>query len=213
MIILSAITVIVIILIFLYLLEVSSYIVILTNFKNRSYDRVVSNGKRFQYLSLVNILLIIFFSSNFLQSFFPENFSYFRDLWGWFSLIGLVFIIGGSRIMYLATRLLNQKQGKLMTKGIYGTMRHPIYLAIILISYGSAIILDSVIGLLLILINIVILEFVSSIEEKHVLLVKFQSPYQVYKDSLHYRLFPNPYNYILIIISILIAYVGFLDFM
>jgi len=207
----SVIIIIVIILISFYLLEVSSYIFILTNFKNRSYDKIITRGKFFQYLSLVNLLILIFFTSNFFQFFFPENFSYFHDLWGWFSLIGVIFIIGGSRIMYLATKLLHQKEGKLVTKGIYKTMRHPIYLALILISFGSAIILDSVIGLLLIPLIIAVLEIISLLEEKHVLMVKFQSQYQTYKEMIPYRLFSNPYNYVLIIISILIAYVGILN--
>ena len=207
----SAIIIIVAILIFFYLLEVSSYIFILTNFKNRSYDKIITRGKFFQYLSLVNLLILLFFTSNFFQFFFPENFSYFYDLWGWFSLIGVIFIIGGSRIMYLATKLLHQKEDKLVTKGIYKTMRHPIYLALILISFGSAIILDSITGLLLIPFIIAVLEIISFLEEKHVLMIKFQSQYQTYKEMIPSRLFPNPYNYVLIIISILIAYVGFLN--
>ncbi|MHA1104996.1 MAG: methyltransferase family protein [Promethearchaeota archaeon] len=206
----SIITIIVIILISFYLLEVFSYIFLLTNFKNRSYDKLITYGKSFQYLSLVNLLIITFFTSNLFQFFFPENLSYFHDLWGWFSLIGLIFIIGGFKIMYLATKLLIQKKGKLITKGIYGTMRHPTYLALILIFFGSAIILDSVTGLLFVPLVIVVLEIISLLEEKHVLIVKFQSQYQTYKERIP-RLFPNPYNYLLIIISILIVYVGILN--
>jgi len=207
----SAIIIIVVILISFYLLEVSSYIFILTNFKNRSYDKIITRGKSFQYLSLVNLLILILFTSNIFQSFFPENLSYFHNLWGWFSLIGIVFIIGGSRIIYLASKLVHQKEGKLVTKGIYKTMRHPIYLALILILFGSAIILDSVTGLLLIPLIIAVLEIISLLEEKHVLMKKFQSQYQTYKEMIPSRLFPNPYNYLLIIISILIAYVGILN--
>jgi len=113
--------------------------------------------------------------------------------------------------MYLATKLLLQKKGKLITKGIYGIMRHPTYLALILISFGSAIILDSVTGLLLIPLVIVVLEIISLLEEKHVLIVRFQSQYQTYKETIPFRLFPNPYNYLLIIISILIVYIGILN--
>lgn len=207
----SIITIIVIFLISFYFLEVFSYIILLTKFKNRSYEKLSTPGKIFQYLSLANLLILIFFTSNFLQFYFPENFSYFNDLWGWFSLIGLIFIIGGSRIMYLTKKLVHQKKGKLITKGIYGIMRHPTYLALILISFGSAIILDSIIGLLLIPIVLVILEIVCFVEEKYVLLVKFQSQYQSYKEKIPSRLFPNPYNYLLIIISILIIYIGILN--
>lgn len=207
----SIITIIVIILISFYFLEVFSYIFQLINFKNRSYDKLMTHGKYFQYLSLVNLLIIMFFTSNIFQSFFPENLSYFHNLWGWFSLIGVIFIIGGSRIMYLATKLLYQKKSKLVTKGIYKTTRHPIYLALILILFGSAIILDSVAGLLLIPLIIAVLGIISLLEEKHVLMVKFQSQYQTYKEMIPSRLFPNPYNYLIIIISILIVYVGILN--
>ncbi|MHA1669492.1 MAG: methyltransferase family protein [Promethearchaeota archaeon] len=209
----SIIIIVIIILISLYLLEVSSYIFILTNFKNRFYDKLLTHGKVFQYISLANLLVISFFTSNIFESFFPENLSYFHDLWGWFSLIGLVFIIGGSRIMYIATKLLHQKKDKLLSKSIYGVMRHPIYLALTLILYGGAIILDSITGLLLIPLIIITLEIISLLEEKCVLLVKFQSQYQTYKEKIPSRLFPNPYNYLLIIISILIAYVGILNFL
>ena len=207
----SIITIIVIILLSFYLLEVFSYIFLLTNFKNSSYDKLITFGKSFQYLSLANLLIITFLTSNFFQFFFPENLSYFHDLWSWFSLIGLIFIIGGFRIMHLTKKLLHQKKGKLITKGIYGTMRHPTYLALILITFGIAIILDSVTGLLLVPLVIVVLEIISLLEEKHVLLVKFQSQYQTYKEKIQSRLFPNPYNYLLIIISILIVYVGILN--
>jgi len=207
----SIIIIIVIILISSYFLEVSSYISQLINFKNKSYDKLMTRGKFFQYLFLVTLLIITFFTSNIFQSFFPENLSYFHNLWGYFALIGIIFIIGGSRIMHLATKLLHQEMGKLITKGIYKTTRHPIYLALILISFGSAIILDSVAGILLIPLNTGVLEILSSLEEKYVLTVKFQSQFQKYKERVPSKLFPNPYNYLLIIISILTTYVGILN--
>lgn len=207
----SIIIISVIILFAFYLIEVSWYISLLTNFENKSYDKLIAKGKIFQYLSLSNLLLIPLLTSNILESFFPENISYFYGLWGWFSLIGMVFIIGGSRIMFIATKLSNQKKGKLVTSGIYGMMRHPIYLAQILILFGSAIILDSTAGLILIPLITVLLGLISLLEEKYVLLIKFQSHYQTYKERIPSRLIPNPYNYVLIIISVLIIYVGFIN--
>ena len=165
----------------------------------------------FMYFSIFLLISILIINSNFFSGFFNENISFFRSFWNWFIILGIIFLIGGLRIMQVSNRLLNKEKLVYSTNGIFKIMRFPRYSALFLIYSGLAILLDSFIGVIFIPFFAGLLEIITSIEEKGVLLKKYKESYKAYVQKTPSKLFPNPYNYVLIIIVILIFYVGFLN--
>ncbi|MBY8987783.1 MAG: hypothetical protein KGD61_04965, partial [Candidatus Lokiarchaeota archaeon] len=55
------------------------------------------------------------------------------------------------------------------------------------------------------------IEILGFFEEKYVLLPEFGKKYNDYRRKTPNRLISQPYNYLLIIIAILVFYVGFLN--
>ncbi|MFX0177492.1 MAG: methyltransferase family protein [Candidatus Hodarchaeota archaeon] len=181
-----------------------------------------NNKFRKTYLKIFPIFWAICFglvpilNSSLLNFIFSKNISFFGKFSIWFLLLGLIFIILGIKINSMAKKLLKDKKSKelefkLIDEGIYKVMRYPIYTAWILIFIGVNLILDSFIGLILCPILYILVEIKINIEEKLILSPKFGKKLGAYKEKTPYRLFPNPYNYILIIIAILIIYIGFLS--
>jgi protein-S-isoprenylcysteine O-methyltransferase Ste14 len=160
-------------------------------------------------LLLFSILII---NSSVFSAFFKENLSYFGNLWTWFTVLGILLLVSGVRIMQLANRLLGKNKKIYSTEKIFKIMRFPKYSALFLIYYGLAILLDSFIGILFIPLFIVLLEIIVNLEEKKVLLKKYKKSYENYMQKTPAKLFPNPYNYVIIIITVLIFYIGFFKF-
>lgn len=156
-------------------------------------------------------------NSSFFQPFFKENISYFYLYWIWFLLIGLLFIGIAIRLNSLARTTLktnreNSKNQKLVTKGVYEIIRHPIYSAWFLIFLGFVFVFDSLIGLIFSPILILLTEVEAILKEKYVLIPKFGMGYQNYKKNTPYRIISPPYNYLFIIIAILVLYIGAINF-
>ncbi|MFX0023033.1 MAG: methyltransferase family protein [Candidatus Hermodarchaeota archaeon] len=165
-------------------------------------------------LSLVPIPVI---NSSFLRMFFPNNYSYFGDFWIFFVLFGIVLIFIGIIFIKRANRVykvksIDEDSSKLITKGIFKLIRHPIYSAWGLIFFGVAIISDSLISLITSALIFILLEIHSIYEEKLILIPKYGNIYENYKNKTPNRIIPTPLNLLLIIITIIIAYVGFLNF-
>ena len=57
----------------------------------------------------------------------------------------------------------------------------------------------------------ILIELLCSLEEKYLLTSKFEKIYDQYKKKIPYRLISPPYNYIFIIMGIIVAYIGFLN--
>ena len=153
-------------------------------------------------------------NSSLFNHLFDENISFFQDLWIWFGLIGICLLAGGIRIIQLANQSFKSNINDKMvysTVGISKVMRHPHYTALFLMYNGLSIVLDSLVGILILPFLAILLEITIYLEEKKVLLRKFKSTYQNYIKKTPSKLFPNPYNYILIIVDLLIFYVGFLN--
>lgn len=168
----------------------------------------------FVYFTMLLLFSILIINSSIFNHVFDENVSYFQDLWIWFSLIGIFLIFGGIRIMQIANKSFkSNKKDKLefSTTGIFKVMRHPHYTALFLMYNGFSIILDSLIGILMLPFLAILLEIIANIEEKQVYMKKLKGPYQNYIKKTPSKIFPNPYNYVLIIVNILIFYVGFLN--
>jgi protein-S-isoprenylcysteine O-methyltransferase Ste14 len=171
----------------------------------------------FPYIWTISLVGILILNSYFLQIIFPANFSYFQDLWIWFLLLGIVFILVGFKIISMVRKLfkvkvLSENDSKLITSGPYSLVRHPIYLAWILILTGWSFILDSPLAILFIPFLITSLHIQCIYEEKHILIPKYGESYLRYAEKIPYRLFSPPYNYLAIIIAIIVLYIGFVNF-
>ena len=106
---------------------------------------------------------------------------------------------------------MKESDSKRITYGIYKLIRHPIYSAWSIIFLGAAILSDSLLCLILSFIFLIIMEFHAIIEEKLILIPKYGDTYDNYKKKTPYRIIPTPFKLILIIITVLIVYVSFLN--
>ncbi len=166
---------------------------------------------------IITIGIIPIINSSFFQPFFKENFSYFGQYRIWFLIIGIIFIGIGLKIHSLAFKALNAKkidvkQLELIRKDMFAIIRHPIYLSWILMFFGIVLIFDSFIALIFCPILTIFVEFLGFFEEKYILIPEFGKKYKDYKKKTPYRLIAPPYNYLLIILAIIAAYIGFLNF-
>lgn len=151
-----------------------------------------------------------------ITSSFITEISVFQLLWPGFLAIGIIFVVLGVKIGKMAleankVRGLAKGNYRLKTESPYNIMRHPMYAAWALVFFGLALILDSIIALIITPFFMLFLEFEGYLEEKYLLLPKFGEKYEDYKEKVPCRLFPSPYNGLLIIIAILIVYVGYLN--
>ncbi|MFX1497184.1 MAG: methyltransferase family protein [Promethearchaeota archaeon] len=162
-------------------------------------------------------VLILVPTSNIIQFIFNKNFSYFQDLWTWFLVLGVIFIIAGFKIISMVKKLykkktINIKGSKLVEKGIYSIIRHPLYLSWFLIFIGFSFIFDSTLTIIFLPIFIILLEIQTFLEEKFILIPIFGKKYQEYKKKTPFRLIPRPYIYIFVILAVIVVYIGFYNF-
>ncbi len=173
--------------------------------------------KIFPILWTSSLIIILFINSSLLQFIFSENISYFQEIWIWFLILGITFVIIGIRIASMAikkykVKVIDVKESKLIKTGIYSVIRHPIYLSWVLIFMGCSFAFDSFLAILFIPILTVLLEIHCILEEKYILIPNFGEEYLEYKNKIPFRLFSPPYSYLLIIISLIVIYIGFLNF-
>lgn len=139
----------------------------------------------------------IFLTVSCMNIFFYELFSLFipRIKFGFLTeivqIIGFTFVIGGNITLFLAYHELGEywtypidgiKKLKLVTSGIYGKIRHPIYLSFILFSLGFELILLDPIMLILFIISFIGL-FIQAKEEERILYEYFGQEYMKYKEK------------------------------
>ncbi|MFX0000020.1 MAG: methyltransferase family protein [Candidatus Hodarchaeota archaeon] len=172
--------------------------------------------KAFPIIWFISTTLIPIINSSFFQPFFEENISYFHQYWLWFMLIGIIIIIFGIKILSLIKKLLKaaniEETGhNLIKTGVYEIARHPQYFSWILIYLGITFILDSFIAIITIPILLILTELLCFLEEKYLLIPKFGENYDRYKKKTPYKLISPPYNYIFIIMGLIVAYIGFLN--
>jgi len=172
----------------------------------------------FPYIWTISLVCTLIFNSNFLQFIFPINFSYLQDLWIWFLLLGIVLIVVGIKVISMVRKVFKVKgmssdESILITKGPYALIRHPIYLAWILIFTGWAFILDSPLAIIFIPVLILLLWIHSIYEERYILLPEYGDRFLQYCKKVPYRIFSTPYNYIIIIIGIVVGYLGLINWL
>ena len=178
------------------------------NIKNKS-------SKIFSIIMIISAGLIPIVNSSLFQPFININVSYFEEYWLWFILLGILFIAIGIKLHSLAIKAFNLRnnsphQHQLLRKGIFEITRHPVYLSWWFIFLGITFVMDSIVALIFCPILIVFIEILGFFEEKYILLPEYGKKYNSYKQKTPNRLISQPYNYLLIIIAILVCYVGFL---
>lgn len=159
-----------------------------------------------------SLTLIPIITSSFFEPFFGSK-SYFEQLWIWFLILGIVLVIsalyfGNSAMKINKIRGLAKGKSRLITDGPYKIMRHPMYTSWAFSFLGLALIFDSFIALLITPFLILLLELEGFLEEKYLLIPQFGEKYENYRQKTPRRLFPTPFNVILILIAIFIVYVG-----
>jgi len=175
-------------------------------------------NKLYPILWMISLYLIPIINSSVFQFIFPGNVSFFRQNSIWFLILGIIFVALGLKINSNANKLLKHEEHdkdmtRLITNGIYKIMRHPLYSAWIIIFIGLTFIFDSFVSLIICPFLIVLVEIESYFEEEKILIKKFGTKYEDYKLKVPSRLFPQPYNYILIILTIILIYIGFINYL
>ena len=208
--------IIILVLIFLFLLNFHTYWILILKQKLLNSKLSDLYKKLFPIIWIICVFLIPIVNSSLFQPFFNENVSYFHQYWIWFIFIGIIIIVLGIKIHTLATKLLETaiNEGEtpiLIRKGVYEIVRHPQYLSWFLVYLGITFIFDSFIAVIISPIFLILTELLCFLEEKYLLISKFEKKYDQYKKKTPYRLISPPYNYIFIIMGIIVVYIGFLN--
>ncbi|MCK4686670.1 MAG: DUF1295 domain-containing protein [Candidatus Lokiarchaeota archaeon] len=205
-----------IILLIIFIFNLILYWILFLKVKDKERKSVKVFYKLFPLIWTLSIVPIPIINSSFLKLWFPNNFSYFQQYWIFFALFGITLIIIGINFAKRARKIykvksLDETSSKLITRGIFKLIRHPIYSAWGIIFIGAAIISDSFISLLISLLILIILEIHAMLEENLILIPKYGKSYENYKRKTPNRIIPTPMNLLLIIIALVIVYVGFLN--
>jgi protein-S-isoprenylcysteine O-methyltransferase Ste14 len=88
--------------------------------------------------------------------------------------------------LYTVVKKLEDQQ--VVSTGLYGVVRHPMYMAIILSAFSGAFILGSLFGVYIAIIMALILYIRTLFEER--LLVEELAGYKEYKEKVKYRFIP-----------------------
>ncbi len=172
------------------------------------------NLKVFSGIMIISAGLIPIVNSSIFQPFININISYFENYWLWFILLGILFIGIGIKIHSLAFKafsLRNNNHHQLLRKGVFEITRHPVYMSWYFMFIGITFVMDSIVALIFCPILLVFIELLGFFEEKYVLYPEYGKKYSEYKRKTPNRLISQPYNYLLIIIAVLVGYVGFLN--
>lgn len=205
-----------IILLTIFTLNIVVYWILFVKVKNKERKLINLFYKVFPLIWTLSLIPIPIINSSFLVLLFPQNYSYFEYYWIYFVLLGLTFIIIGivfakkARKVY-KVKSLDESHSKLITYGIFRLIRHPVYSAWGIIFLGVSIISDSLISLIISPLIIIILEINGLIEEKLILIPTYGITYENYKRKTPNRIIPTPLNFLLLVITVLIVYVGFLN--
>jgi len=205
-----------IVLLAIFILNITVYWLLFLKVKNKEQKLVKIFYRLFPLIWTLSLIPIPIINSGFLIFLFSSNYSFFELYWVYFALLGIVFIIIGINFAKRArkeykVKSLDESDTKLITYGIYRIIRHPVYSAWAILFLGVAIISDSLISLITCPLIIIILEINAAIEEKLILIPKYNEAYENYKRKTPNRIIPTPLNILLIIITIIIVYVGFLN--
>lgn len=90
--------------------------------------------------------------------------------------------------MSTAVRIQSERKQQVISTGVYGFVRHPLYLGCVLMMLGAPLLLGSLYGLLISLVGVAVLVIRIVGEEK--MLAEELEGYEAYKKKVTYRLIP-----------------------
>jgi protein-S-isoprenylcysteine O-methyltransferase Ste14 len=121
-----------------------------------------------------------------------SQFPLWIKVFGGLLLIPSLYLIFESTVQntYLSTqvRIQSERKQQVISTGVYGFVRHPQYLGVVLMCIGGPLLLNSIYGLIIGLIVIIIFMFRILGEEK--MLAEELEGYKDYKKQIKYRLLP-----------------------
>ena len=111
--------------------------------------------------------------------------------------VGNVLVVVGTRLAelvviqnnYAAATITVEADQKVVSTGLYGLVRHPMYVGTLIMMLGTPLALDSYWGLLAIIPGVLILAVRITDEEK--MLREELDGYDEYTEKVHYRLVPG----------------------
>jgi protein-S-isoprenylcysteine O-methyltransferase Ste14 len=116
----------------------------------------------------------------------------------WLKIVGAVALVPALFFIYQATaqntflstmvRIQTERKQQVVSTGVYGFVRHPLYLGVLLMLAGMPLLTGSVCGLIISGIALVVLVFRIRGEEK--MLVNELDGYAEYRQKVKYRLIP-----------------------
>lgn len=108
------------------------------------------------------------------------------------ALVPALYLIERSTIdnTYLSTRvrIQNERKQHIITTGVYGFVRHPLYLGCALLMFGAPLLVGSVYGLMISLIGLLVIVCRINGEEK--MMIEELEGYQEYMQKVKYHLLP-----------------------
>lgn len=127
-----------------------------------------------------------------------ERFSFSPNFPVWLKVLGGAALLPALYLIFRATventflstlvRIQSDRKQQVISTGVYGFVRHPLYLGCLLMLFGAPLLLGSIIGLLIGLIALVVLVVRIMGEEK--MLVNELEGYVAYQKKVTYRLIP-----------------------
>ena len=146
-------------------------------------------------LTLIYLMAIIWFI---LMPLDAKRFGWSPDFPVWLKVLGGLTLLPALYLIYRATventylstlvRIQTERKQQVISTGVYGFVRHPLYLGCLLMILGAPLLLGSMYGLILGLIDTVVLAGRIIGEEK--MLINELEGYVDYKKKVKYRLIP-----------------------
>ena len=206
--------IITLVLVLFFLLNFVTYWILFLKTERKRSKFWDSYTKIYLFLWSFPLLAIPILTSSFLEPYFG-TISFFREYWLGFLFAGIIFLglgikLGRSTLSTNKIRGLAKGNYRLITDGPYEIVRHPMYAAWASSFIGLAMICDSYISLIIWPFLLILLGFEGYLEEKLLLIPKFGEKYKEYKKKVPNRIFPPPYNAILVLFIIFTIYIGFL---
>ena len=115
----------------------------------------------------------------------------------WLNILG-GFLILGSSIFHIVTERVHKQShdahediNKIVDTGIYGVIRHPLYLSLIIRNLGFALAFGTIIPFILFGLSMV--HWILSIEQEEKTLINLLPDYQNYRQKVRWKLVPGIY--------------------
>jgi protein-S-isoprenylcysteine O-methyltransferase Ste14 len=147
---------------------------------------------------VITAIRLIFMASLILMPLDAKRFNWSANFPFFLKLIGIAFLLIASFFLFRSfkdntflsplVRIQTERKQQLVTTGVYGIIRHPMYLGMLLMFIGIPLLLSSYIGLALGLITIVLAAF-RAIGEERMLMREFED-YAAYKKKVKFRFIP-----------------------